>query len=101
MALPADRCDDLPLIDRPVIEWPNGACVAFWVAPDVEHYGYLPPLDGSRNPWPRTPVSGKPAVPESPTTTAASLDDIAESGVALCARCRCIPAFIRSIRASG
>ena len=26
------------------------------VAPNVEHYEYLPPLDGVRNPWPRTPL---------------------------------------------
>jgi peptidoglycan/xylan/chitin deacetylase (PgdA/CDA1 family) len=29
--------------------------VAFWVAPNVEHYEYLPKFDGIRNPWPRTP----------------------------------------------
>jgi peptidoglycan/xylan/chitin deacetylase (PgdA/CDA1 family) len=29
--------------------------VAFWVAPNVEHYEYLPPRDPARNPWPRTP----------------------------------------------
>jgi peptidoglycan/xylan/chitin deacetylase (PgdA/CDA1 family) len=29
--------------------------VAFWVAPNVEHYEYLPRFDGVRNPWPRTP----------------------------------------------
>ena len=56
MPLPPDRIDYLPLIDRPVIHWPNGARVAFWVAPNIEHYEYLPPLDGSRNPWPRTPL---------------------------------------------
>jgi allantoinase len=56
MALPPERVDYLPLIDRPVIKWPNGARVAFWVAPNVEHYEYLPPLDGARNPWPRTPL---------------------------------------------
>ena len=45
----------LPLIDRPVITWPNNARVAFWVAPNVEHYQYLPTFDGKRNPWPRSP----------------------------------------------
>jgi peptidoglycan/xylan/chitin deacetylase (PgdA/CDA1 family) len=29
--------------------------VAFWVAPNIEHYEYLPDRDGGRNPWPRTP----------------------------------------------
>ncbi|MGZ8155624.1 MAG: polysaccharide deacetylase family protein [Burkholderiales bacterium] len=56
MALAPDRVDYLPLIDRPIIKWPNDARVAFWVAPNVEHYEYLPPLDGLRNPWPRTPL---------------------------------------------
>jgi len=29
--------------------------VAFWVAPNVEHYEFLPPRDPRRNPWPRSP----------------------------------------------
>jgi peptidoglycan/xylan/chitin deacetylase (PgdA/CDA1 family) len=45
----------LPIIDRPVIKWPKNARVAFWVAPNVEHYQYLPTFDGKRNPWPRSP----------------------------------------------
>ena len=53
MALPPYRVDYSPIIDRPVIKWPNNARIAFWVAPNVEHYEYLPPLDGVRNPWPR------------------------------------------------
>ena len=56
MPLAPDRVDYLPMIDRPVIKWPNHARVAFWVAPNIEHYEYLPPLDGLRNPWPRTPL---------------------------------------------
>jgi hypothetical protein len=55
MPLPPDRVDYLPIIDRPIIKWPNNARVAFWVAPNVEHYEYLPNYDGVRNPWPRTP----------------------------------------------
>jgi peptidoglycan/xylan/chitin deacetylase (PgdA/CDA1 family) len=55
MALPPDRIAYSPIIDRPTITWPNKARVAFWVAPNVEHYEYLPPLDGLRNPWPRMP----------------------------------------------
>ena len=27
-----------PYIDRPKIEWPNGAKVALWVAPNIEFY---------------------------------------------------------------
>jgi peptidoglycan/xylan/chitin deacetylase (PgdA/CDA1 family) len=56
MALAPDRVDYLPIVDRPVIRWPNDARVAFWVVPNIEHYEYLPPLDGARNPWPRTPL---------------------------------------------
>lgn len=55
MGLPPDRYDYCPLIDRPRIAWPNGARVAFWVSPNVEHYEYLPRFDGVRNPWPRSP----------------------------------------------
>lgn len=55
MALPPYRVDYSPIIDRPKITWPNQARVAFWVAPNVEHYEYMPDFDGQRNPWPRTP----------------------------------------------
>ncbi len=55
MSLPPHRIEYLPSIDRPRVEWPDNARVAFWVAPNVEHYEYLPPRDPSRNPWPRTP----------------------------------------------
>lgn len=33
----------LPLIRRPKIEWPNGARMAFWVAPNIEYYELMPP----------------------------------------------------------
>ena len=56
MPLAPSRVDYLPMIDRPIIRWPGNARVAFWVAPNVEHYEYLPLLDGVRNPWPRTPL---------------------------------------------
>ena len=55
MPLPPDRMDYSPIIDRPIIKWPNNARVAFWVAPNIEHYEYMPLMDGVRNPWPRTP----------------------------------------------
>jgi allantoinase len=38
MPLPPNRVDYLPIIDRPIIKWPNNARVAFWVAPNIEHY---------------------------------------------------------------
>jgi allantoinase len=28
--------DYSPLLDRPRVTWPNGARVAFWVAPNIE-----------------------------------------------------------------
>ena len=55
MALTPNRVDYSPIIERPKLEWPNGARVALWIAPNVEHYEYLPVQDGPRNPWPRTP----------------------------------------------
>ena len=30
-----DRFDYSPIVDRPVIKWPNNARVAFWVAPNI------------------------------------------------------------------
>ncbi|MQF69185.1 polysaccharide deacetylase [SAR202 cluster bacterium AD-804-J14_MRT_500m] len=55
MSLPPNRVDYSPIIDRPQIKWPNGARVALWIAPNVEHYEFEPEFDGSRDPWPRTP----------------------------------------------
>ena len=31
-----NRFDYSPIIDRPVIKWPNNARLAFWVAPNME-----------------------------------------------------------------
>jgi allantoinase len=53
--LPPGRVDYLPIVDRPPITWPGGARVAFWIAPNVEHYEYLPPRNPQRNPWVRSP----------------------------------------------
>ena len=54
MPLPPYRVDYSPIIERPPIKWPNGARVALWISPNLEHYEYLPDNDGLRNPWPRT-----------------------------------------------
>jgi peptidoglycan/xylan/chitin deacetylase (PgdA/CDA1 family) len=48
-----DRYAYLPLIDRPTICWPNGARVAFWVAPNIEFYELNPPDGQGRPIWPR------------------------------------------------
>jgi peptidoglycan/xylan/chitin deacetylase (PgdA/CDA1 family) len=39
--------------DRPVIRWPNGARVAFWVAPNIEFYEIDPPPNPARAAWAR------------------------------------------------
>ena len=44
--LPYDRT-------RPKITWPNGARVAFWIAPNIEFYEFQPPTNASRAPWTR------------------------------------------------
>ena len=56
MAEAAIRVDYSPIIERPPIRWPNGARVALWIAPNIEHYEYLPDFDGVRTAWPRVPI---------------------------------------------
>ena len=41
--------------ERPRLRWPNGARLALWVVPNVEHYEYLPRPSYRRDAWPRTP----------------------------------------------
>ena len=55
MSLPPHRVDYSPIIERPPIKWPRGERVALWIAPNVEHYEYMPTKHGPRDPWPRTP----------------------------------------------
>ena len=55
MPLEPNRVAYSPIIERPPIKWPNGARVALWIAPNVEHYEYEPEFDGQRDPWPRMP----------------------------------------------
>jgi peptidoglycan/xylan/chitin deacetylase (PgdA/CDA1 family) len=43
------------IMDRPRVTLPGGARVALWIAPNVEHYEYLPAELGPRDPWPRMP----------------------------------------------
>jgi peptidoglycan/xylan/chitin deacetylase (PgdA/CDA1 family) len=43
----------MPWRRRPRITWPGGARVAFWVAPNIEHYELYPPHNPRRSPWPR------------------------------------------------
>jgi allantoinase len=51
--------DYWPYRDRPAIRWPNGARVAFWVAPNIEFYELQPPRNPQRAPWPQP----YPAIP--------------------------------------
>ncbi|MCL0044131.1 polysaccharide deacetylase [Dehalococcoidia bacterium] len=53
-----NRIDYLPLNDRPRIQWPNNARVAFWVIPNVEYYEYLPLLRNVR-----AEIGGNPVFP--------------------------------------
>lgn len=55
MELGPGRFDYLPITDRPTIRWPNGARLAVWIVPNVEHKELLPPRFPTRDPWPRTP----------------------------------------------
>lgn len=56
MILPENRIPHAPLPSRPPLTWPNGARLAVWVCPNIEHYEFLPAQQGSpRDPWPRTP----------------------------------------------
>jgi peptidoglycan/xylan/chitin deacetylase (PgdA/CDA1 family) len=48
-----------PYDQRPKIQWPNGAKVAFWVAPNIEYYELDPPPNPHRKPW----AQPHPAVP--------------------------------------
>ena len=54
-SLAPHRVRYLPIVDRPRIRWPNDARVALWIAPNVEHYEFLPPRDPQRNTWTRSP----------------------------------------------
>lgn len=40
--LPPGRFDYDPITERPMIRWPGNARVAFWVAPNMEFFEYLP-----------------------------------------------------------
>ena len=44
-----------PILHRPKLSWPNGARVALWVVPNIEHYEYQPKFVRTREPWPRSP----------------------------------------------
>jgi allantoinase len=41
------RFEYSPIVDRPPLRWPNGAYVAVWVAPNIEHFRFDEPVPGS------------------------------------------------------
>lgn len=43
--------DYSPIVDRPVLTWPGGARLAFWVAPNIEFYELDPPASPVRTAW--------------------------------------------------
>lgn len=45
--------DYWPYQGRPKIVWPDGKKLAFWIAPNIEVYEYMPPSNPLRQPWPR------------------------------------------------
>jgi len=45
--------DHWPYRGRPKIRWPNGARLAFWVAPNIEFYELAPPRNPARAAWAR------------------------------------------------
>ena len=51
--------DYWPYQNRTKIRWPNGAKLAFWVAPNIEFYELNPPLNPHRKAWPQP----SPALP--------------------------------------
>src|SRR5262249_1770670 len=44
-----------PIVDRPRIEWPGGAHVAFWISPNIEFWQFRPPPNPYRRTWARMP----------------------------------------------
>jgi allantoinase len=46
----------LPLTSRPKIRWPDGARVALWIVPNIEHYQFQPSAHTYMQPWPRVPA---------------------------------------------
>ena len=45
--------DFIPYNRRPKIDWPGGARIAVWVAPNIEFYEYSPPPNPQRAAWAR------------------------------------------------
>ena len=61
--------DYMPWRRRPRITWPNGARVAFWVAPNIEHYEYDPPPNAAAHALAAPGAGRAPAIPGATTAT--------------------------------
>ena len=72
MPLPPNRVDYLPIVDRPVIKWPNDARVALWISPNVEHYEYMPENEGPAIRGPALPIPTYSSTPTATTATASA-----------------------------
>lgn len=48
--------DYSPIVDRPVIRWPDGARLAVIVVVNVEHYAFMPAANPFKNPYPGVPA---------------------------------------------
>lgn len=42
-----------PMRGRPKLDWPGAERLAFWIAPNIEHYEWLPSINPIRHPRPR------------------------------------------------
>src|SRR6218665_2616030 len=42
-----------PIRHSPNATMPGQAHLAFWIAPNIEHYEWMPPINPNRHPWPR------------------------------------------------
>jgi peptidoglycan/xylan/chitin deacetylase (PgdA/CDA1 family) len=49
------RFEYSPIVERPRLAWPNGAHVAVWVAPNIEHFRFEEPIPGGRPTTPDVP----------------------------------------------
>jgi allantoinase len=45
--------DDWPYQNRPKIVWPGNKKLAFWIAPNIEFYEFMPPVNPKRPGWPK------------------------------------------------
>ena len=52
----SERFPYSPLPERPRLVWPDGARVAVWILPNIEHYEYHLCLSTTVTPGPECPI---------------------------------------------